>query len=233
VKGTGARSRDCCQLSLSAHVVRDRRGNKFNLRFAHRGRGTFLCFAKEKYPKERRPRLRATPPEPERLLGPARSHAASCREGTVACIHARDPSGFSQKAFGLGRAPRGINSSTPIWPLPVCCPGTADSSVAVEISWLRLGVSRSETPVRPLTLTPVGASRASQPAPGVFARPCSSPSGVVQPPASWSRARCWREAQGTPRVLCEGRSDRGVFLLGTFLYTSKEKYRARGARTAS
>ena len=82
-----------------------------NLRFAHRRRGTFLCLAKERYPKERRPRIRATAPEPERLLGPARSHAASCREGTVAAIHGSDPSGFSQKAFGLGRAPRGANSS--------------------------------------------------------------------------------------------------------------------------
>jgi hypothetical protein len=37
--------------------------------------------------------------------------------------------------------------------------------------------------------------------------------------------------QGTARLFVR-RSDRGVFLLGTFLCTSKEKYLACGARTA-
>src|SRR5919108_2661647 len=98
---------------------------------------------------------------------------------------------------------------------------------------------RSEALVLPLTLTPVeqaehrsklgGLTRSTVRAKGNGGQRFSLTSislRVAQRPSL-------RGAQGTPRVLCEGRSDRGAFLLGTFLCASKEKYRARGARTAS
>ena len=112
------------------------------LRFAHRGRGTFLClrrFAQRKVPKRKRTPDYATPPEPERLLGPALSHAATMPRGKAAHIPVRRPAGFSQKAFGLGRSIRGGTStaSTPIWAVSVCYAGTAGPSDDVATLWLR------------------------------------------------------------------------------------------------
>jgi len=64
---------------------------------------------------------------------------------------------------------------------------------------------------------PVWRARASQPVPESSRAPCSSPRRASQRPASWGARRDRREAQGGFRAI------RGVFLLVTFLCTSKEK----------
>ena len=69
--------------------------------------------------------------------------------------------------------------------------------------------------------------RASQPRPGAVASPVSSPSGVVQPPASSASARPGREAQGKLR------RRRACFLSVPFLCTSKEREPAAARRAAS
>ena len=55
---------------------------------------------------------------------------------------------------------------------------------------------------------------------------------AVSPPASWSRARGWRGAQGTPRVFMRGAQRLGGAFLWFLSLCEQRKKPARGAGTA-
>ena len=78
-------------------------------RLSRRARDTFLCTAKEKYPKERPPRLARRPPSVHWLWGPRFSTRLLPR-GKAACIPACRPfRAHTQSQRTPGRAPRGFN----------------------------------------------------------------------------------------------------------------------------
>ncbi len=174
----------------------------------------FFARAKKSNQKKRAPN-RATAPGPDSLLGPTLSHAASCREGKSRTSMYATLRAFPKREPGPGAlhgdltfrtaATTALTSSSP---LPVARPNG----------------------LLPLTLNP----RRARPSAVAFwvSAPQGSPPWMA---ATIPRGRKPRGIARAPKGHSTWELSRvfgGVFLLGTFLCTSKEKYLARGARTA-
>ena len=174
----------------------------------------FFARAKKSNQKKRAPN-RATAPGPDSLLGPTLSHAASCREGKSRTSMYATLRAFPKREPGPGAlhgdltfrtaATTALTSSSP---LPVARPNG----------------------LLPLTLNP----RRARPSAVAFwvSAPQGSPPWMA---ATIPRGRKPRGIARAPKGHSTWELSRvfgGVFLLGTFLCTSKEQYLARGARTA-
>ena len=82
-----------------------------------------------------------------------------------------------------------------------------------------------------LPFNPRRASRAPQPTPGAFARPCRARAALSLRRRRVGLAPGVGEERRGPRALLARRSDRGAFLFGDFLLGKQEKVTCRGSTT--
>jgi hypothetical protein len=105
----------------SVALTRGCRSNKCTARFAHRGRDTFLCLSKEKYPKERTPRMTRQPSSHPRLWGPrVPTRHRVARELSHASMHATPAGRFPKDGGGTSASYGGNGSNTHLSVLPSC-----------------------------------------------------------------------------------------------------------------
>ena len=195
------------------------------------GRGTFLCFAKEKYPKERRPPV--CDPFAVRRGKPASGRLRGAPWNSLRCVAAsfRHPRRVRARSMG---------AATPMPPPNRPAAGAASRGGTAEHpnNQHPHGPSlRSARPAQREALTPARRGRAKQRPVWLFCPPC--PSGCAEERRVWRiRARvCLSDAQrrelsetppnpstaGCPVAKRRGRRQWGRPFFGSFLSATRKK----------